>query len=133
MKLQRLALWLGVTIAAGLALLYGGANLAARWASFALSNRFFGLDPEFALAIDGYFVWGGLALLIGAIVGTVLRSRPVLAAFTTCATSAAAFAILAFADGLSLMEMSLLYAEPLIASLAFTTLGALLAVRRLRP
>jgi hypothetical protein len=133
MKAQRIALWAAVTICGGVCLLYAGANVAAHWASFATSQRHFGLNRDVMLAVDDYFVWGLVALVIGAVVGAILRSRPVLAGTLTSVASGIAFLIDGSQAGITIRDSIGLFSEPMLASLVFTAAGAFLAVRVLRP
>jgi hypothetical protein len=126
-------LWFVVTLFGGVCLLYAGVHLAAHSAWHVLDRRFFGLSPRLVLAVDDYIIWGIVALITGLLVGAILRSRPIAAALTTCGVSVIAFAISALYEGLPLRETLVLYAEPFISSLVFVTLGAVLAVRMMRP
>jgi hypothetical protein len=133
MRPQRIALWILVPSVGGMVLLWTGLLLAAAWVRFAIDHRFFGLSGRHVLAVDDYVVWGVVALVIGFVVGALLRSKPVVAALATCAASALLFMASAHSDDLSFVQVMSFYVEPLIASLVFVTLGALLASRVLRP
>ena len=118
-------------LTAGLALLYVGVHVAANWASYALGHRFFGMSPRVVFAVDDYVIWGSISLVVGAIVGGLMDSRPILAAFLTCLVSASAYVVSAMWDG-SGVQVLALYREPLVASVAFSSIGATLGARMMR-
>jgi hypothetical protein len=133
MKPQRMAFWLMVTLAGGVCLLYGGAWVIGRWASFALEQKFFGLSPRVVLAIDDFVVWGAVAFAVGAAVGMALPSRAIPAALVTCLVFVVAFLLDGLSNRLSIGEAFGLFAEPLLSSVVFVPLGTVLAARLLRP
>jgi hypothetical protein len=114
-------------------LLWSGLIWATVWIPFAIEHHFFGFSGRAVMAVDDYVLWGLLALVVGFCVGALLRSKPVVAALATCVASTLTYIASSHADDLTFTQVFSFYTEPLIASVIFATIGALLAAHVLRP
>jgi hypothetical protein len=133
MNARHLAVWVVVPLLGGIVLLYAGLAFSVVWLKFAFDRNFFGLRTSNIVTINECFSWGIVAFAVGALVGCLLRRRPIIAALATGVAGLLTLISLTRFAGLTVWQLLSEYPPQIASSLTFVTAGALLAARMVRP